>query len=78
MLSNHEYVDEKLRSFHVETIDRESSRPSLPERHGTLVRSVVSAGGRVMRSLGESLQRWAAPEPGYAGSPDLEPCTDCS
>lgn len=85
MLSNHEYVNEKLRSFQLETVDLESSRPSLPSRHNTLVRPAVSAGGRAMRRLGESLERWAAMEPrgtshaqvGYSGPRDMEPCTDC-
>jgi hypothetical protein len=77
MLCNHEYVAEKLRSFRIETLNRASSLPSTPRRRSTLVRPVASAGGRFIRRLGESIERLASPEPGYASSHDLEPCTDC-
>ena len=77
MLNNHEYVDEKLRRFQSERLERASSRPSLRavrERRGIPAFSLLA---RVVTGI----ERWAhmsprpaAVEPRDAGG--LPPCAD--
>lgn len=82
MLNNHEYVNEKLRQFHSETLERRSSRPAAT---GGWSFPLVSAIGRALSRAGAGIERWArtdqahaAQEPtGFSGPSDLEPCTDC-
>ena len=74
MLSHHEYVQEKVRKFDLEALER---RPLHKPRHGSS-RSIWGTPlvvlARTIRRACERIEKWAAPEPmGQSG-----PHPDCS